>query len=219
MPRIIMNRGFIARWTRMPHSTGRLSASASSHHSLSSAAFITNIAESDFRHAQAYFVRAWCKCASPKTTRWSTHSRRIDPISLSAKPFCQGEPGAMGLSLADAHGAQSVRNSSAIDAIPIADQVARRLSPRECFGDLACDPVRGRMGCDVDPDEVSAGQPNDDKGIEQAEANGRNNEQVHGGDVRRVVTQEGAPALGRRSTSLDHVLRDARLSDLKAELE
>src|SRR5437660_10175378 len=101
---------------------------------------------------------------------------------IAAKPFCQGEPGAMGLS-------------------------------------RMCDPVRGRMGCDVDPDKVSAGQPNDDKGIEQVEANGRNNEQVHGGDVRRVVTQEGAPALGRRSTSLDHVLRDARLSDLKAELE
>src|SRR5213592_2972009 len=75
------------------------------------------------------------------------------------------------------------------------------------------------MGCDVDPDELSAGQPNDDKGIEQVEANGRNNEQVHGGDIRRVVTQEGAPALGRRSASLDHVLRDARLSDLEAELE
>src|SRR5947199_8853979 len=94
--------------------------------------------------------------------------------------------------VADAHGAQSVRDGSAIDAIPIADQVARRLSPRECFGDLACDPV---------------------------EANARNNEQVHGGDVRRMVTQEGGPALGRRSTSLDHVLRDARLSDLEAELE
>src|SRR5262249_36490667 len=37
-----------------PHSIGRLSASASSHRSLSSAAFITNIAESDFRHAQHY---------------------------------------------------------------------------------------------------------------------------------------------------------------------
>src|SRR5207253_7527182 len=121
--------------------------------------------------------------------------------------------------VADPHGAQSGRDGSAIDAIPIADHVARRLSPRESFGDLACDPVRGRMGCDVDPDEVSAGQPNDDKGIEQVEANGRNNEQVHGGDVRRVVTQEGAPALRRRSASLDHVLRDARLSDLKAELE
>src|SRR6266481_4059196 len=121
--------------------------------------------------------------------------------------------------VADAHGAQSVHDGSAIDAIPIADHVARRLSPRECVVDLACDPVRGRMGCDVDPDEVSAGQTNDDKGIEQVEANARNNEQVHGGDVRRVVTQEGAPALGRRSASLDHVLRDAGLSDLKAELE
>src|SRR5947208_4871624 len=118
--------------------------------------------------------------------------------------------------VADAHGAQSVRNGSAIDAIPITDHVARRLSPRECFGDLACDPVRGRMGCDVDPDKVSAGQPNDDERIEQVEANARNNEQVHGGDVRSVVTQEGAPSLGRRSTSLDHV---RRLSDLEAELE
>ena len=36
---------------------------------------------------------------------WSTHSRRIDPISRSAKPFCQGEAGAVGVP--DAHGAQS----------------------------------------------------------------------------------------------------------------
>src|SRR5467141_4406039 len=108
--------------------------------------------------------------------------------------------------VADAHGTQSVPNGSAVDLIPIPDHVARRLSPRECFGDLASDPVRGRMGYDVDPDKVSAGQPNDDKGIEQVEANARNNEQVHGGDVRRVVTQEGAPALGRRSAFLDHVL-------------
>ena len=72
---------------------------------------------------------------------------------------------------------------------------------------------------DVDRDKVSAGQPDDDEDIEQIEANGRNNEQVHGGDVRCVVTHEGAPSLGRGSTSLDHVLRDARLSDLEAELE
>src|SRR5213595_1557227 len=101
--------------------------------------------------------------------------------------------------VADAHGAQSVRDGSAVDLISIPNQIARSLIPRKCLCDLACDPVRGRMGCDVDPDEVSAGQPNDDERIEQVEANARNNEQVHGGDVRRVVTQEGAPALGRRS--------------------
>jgi hypothetical protein len=35
---------------------------------------------------------------SPKTMKWFTHSRRIDPINRSAKPFCQGEAGAIGLS-------------------------------------------------------------------------------------------------------------------------
>src|SRR6476659_8420761 len=75
------------------------------------------------------------------------------------------------------------------------------------------------MWCDVDPDKFSALQSNDDEDIEQVEANGRSNEQVHGGDVRRMVTQEGVPSLGGRPASLDHVLRDAGLSDLKAELE
>src|SRR5260221_7479155 len=101
----------------------------------------------------------------------------------------------------------------------IPDQVARSLIPRKCLRDLACDPFRGWMRCDVDPDKVSARQPDDDQAVEQIKTNGWNNEQVHGGDVRRVVSQEGAPSLGRRSTSLDHVLRDAGLSDLEAELE
>jgi hypothetical protein len=38
-------------------------------------------------------------------------------------------------------------------------------------------------------------QPNDDKGIEQVESDGEDNEQVHGGNVRRVVPQKGLPSL------------------------
>src|SRR6266436_29057 len=34
-----------------------------------------------------------------------------------------------------------------------------------------------------------------------------------------MVTQEGAPSLGRRSTSLHHILRHAGLTDLEAEFE
>ena len=37
-----------------PHSIGRLSSSSSSHHSLSSAAFIINTAESDFRYTHRF---------------------------------------------------------------------------------------------------------------------------------------------------------------------
>src|SRR5947207_13717383 len=95
----------------------------------------------------------------------------------------------------DAHGGQSACDGSAVDSIPIPDQVARSLIPRECFCDLTCDPVRGRVRCDVEQDNGSARQPNDDEYIAQIEVNGENNEQVHGGDVSSAVTQEGTPSL------------------------
>src|SRR5947199_10697362 len=75
--------------------------------------------------------------------------------------------------VADAHGSQSMPDGNAIDLISIADQVARGLIPRECLCDLTRDPVRGRMRCDVDPDEISAGQPHEDEGIEDVEAKSR----------------------------------------------
>src|SRR5258707_15315985 len=75
--------------------------------------------------------------------------------------------------VADAHGSQSMPEGSPVDLIAIADQIARGIIPGECLRDLARDPVRGRMTCDVDPDEISAGQSHDDEGIEQVEAKGR----------------------------------------------
>src|SRR5450755_417471 len=119
----------------------------------------------------------------------------------------------------DAHGAQSACDDAAIDPIPIADEVARSLIPRKCFRYLTCNPFCRRICCDVDPDQVSAVEPDDDEGIEQVETNSWNNEQVHGGNVRRVVTQEGPPSLAGRRPSFAHVLGDARLRDLKPELE
>src|SRR5262249_61567753 len=50
-------------------------------------------------------------------------------------------------------------------------------------------------------------------------ANGRDNDKMHGSDVRRVVAQEGAPSLTWWPRSLDHVFGHRRLGDLKAELE
>jgi hypothetical protein len=54
-------------------------------------------------------------------------ARRINPISLSAKPFCQRGAWGDGL-VADAHGAQSERDGSAVDPIRITDQVAGALA-------------------------------------------------------------------------------------------
>jgi hypothetical protein len=119
----------------------------------------------------------------------------------------------------DAHGAQSACDDLTIDAIPVADHVARSFIPRECFCDLARNPFCGRMCCDTDPDQFSAIQSHDDVGVEQVEANGRHNEQVHTGDILSMVTQKGVPSLAWRPASLDHVFGDTRLRDLKPELE
>src|SRR6266478_6302942 len=119
----------------------------------------------------------------------------------------------------NAHGAQSARDDAAIDPVAIADEVVRSLIPRKCLRYLTCNPFCRRICCDVDPDEVSAAEPDDDEGIEQAKTDRWNNEQVHGRNVRRVVTQEGSPSLAGRRPSFDHVLGDARLCDFKPELE
>src|SRR5947208_16400804 len=69
----------------------------------------------------------------------------------------------------DAHGAQSACDGSAVDSIPIADQVARSLIPREYFCALTCAPVRARIRCAVDPDNGPAGQRNDAEARRQRE--------------------------------------------------
>ncbi|WP_410959984.1 hypothetical protein, partial [Salmonella sp. SAL4434] len=54
---------------------------------------------------------------------------------------------------------------------------------------------------------------------EQVEAKGRDNEQIHGSNVRGVVPQKSVPPLAWWSASLDHVLRNDRLGDLEPKLE
>src|ERR1700677_1682362 len=69
----------------------------------------------------------------------------------------------------DAHGAQSARDDAAIDPVAIADEVVRSLIPGKCLRDLTCNPFGRGICCDVDPDEVSAVEPDNDEGIEQVE--------------------------------------------------
>src|SRR5262249_60957828 len=55
--------------------------------------------------------------------------------------------------------------------------------------------------------------------LEQLEADRRHDKQIRGGNARRLVAQEGRPALTRSSGAFDHVLGDGRLGDLDAKLE
>src|ERR1700739_1365233 len=127
--------------------------------------------------------------------------------------------GRCGRLVPNAHGAQSARHDGAVDPIAVSDHATMSPVPRKGLGYLTCNPLRCRVGRDVNPNEISAIEPDDDEGIEQVETDSWNNEQVHGGNVWRVVMQEGPPSLAGRRPPLDHVLGDARLRDLKPELE
>src|SRR6202048_5126915 len=110
--------------------------------------------------------------------------------------------------ISDAHGAKSAVDNGAVDPIAVPDHITRSPIPRKCLGDLAGNPLRSRLCCDVDPDEISAMKPHNHEAIQQSEADGRDHEQIHGGNVRSVVSQKGPPSLTWRSASLDHVLGD-----------
>src|SRR6185312_2619860 len=114
------------------------------------------------------------RCTSPRTMMWSKHSRRIDLISRSAKPFCQDEAGAVALSRMPM--ARKRGDDRAANPIAVPDHITRRSFPRKCLGDLAGDPLRRRVGCDVDPDEISAMKPHDHKAIQQSKADSRDHE-------------------------------------------
>jgi hypothetical protein len=84
----------------------------------------------------------------------------------------------------NAHCSQSACDDCAKDPIAVPDHVTPSPIPRKCLGDLACNPLRCRVGCDVDPDDISAIKPYNHDGIQQFEANGRDHEQIYGGNVR-----------------------------------
>src|SRR5882672_2568920 len=113
----------------------------------------------------------------------------------------------------DAHGTQSAADDGAVDPIAVSNHVTGSPVPRRGLGYLTCNPLCCRVGCDVDPREVPTIEPHDDEGIKQVEANGRDNKQVHGGNVWSMITQEGSPSLAGWPPSFNHVLRDARLRD------
>jgi|HubBroStandDraft_6_1064221.scaffolds.fasta_scaffold203945_1 hypothetical protein len=80
-------------------------------------------------------------------------------------------------SVPDAHGREASCYDVTIGGVPVANEVLRRLLPGEGLGDLAGDRVRSGVGGDVDPDQVTALEPDDDQPIEQLEAGGWHDEQ------------------------------------------
>src|SRR5215472_5342192 len=92
--------------------------------------------------------------------------------------------------VANAHGLQPPGDRGAIRGVAVTDEIARGLIPRECFGDLAGDPLGGWICCHIGPDEPSPLQTQDDQPVEQFEPDRRNDEQIDTGDVGGVIARK-----------------------------
>src|SRR6478736_3707629 len=64
-----------------------------------------------------------------------------------------------------------------------------------------------------------ASEPQDDKHEQSFECQRLNDEEIHGCNPVGVVAEKGLPPLRRRTSPSQHVFRNRRLCDIKAELE
>src|SRR5215472_13477031 len=103
--------------------------------------------------------------------------------------------------VANAHGLQATGDRGAIRGVAVSDEVARRLIPWKCFGDLPGDPLGGWICCHIGPDEPSPLQTQDDQPIEQFEPDRRHDEQIDAGDMGGVIAQESLPARRARAVT------------------
>ena len=94
--------------------------------------------------------------------------------------------------IAYTHGAEALAKYLPADAVAIPDEMSRRFLPRERLGQLTSNPLRCGMRRDVHPNEIAAGDPDDDETVRQPEADGGHNKEIDGSNVRSVVAQKGA---------------------------
>src|ERR1700738_1245876 len=104
-----------------------------------------------------------CPCLTPPSTSCSASATR--PSSRTSVSLAPDQPDR---SFVDAHGAQSARDSGAVDPIAVPYHITRSPIPNVS--------VIGRICCDVDPDGISAMKPHDDKPYQQSGSDGRDNE-------------------------------------------
>src|SRR5262249_47504530 len=82
---------------------------------------------------------------------------------------------------------------------------------------LSGDPGRIRPFADGEMDHVPPIEPKDEEDVKVAKGDGRDREEVDGGDRLGVIAKEGPPFLRTRATPSRHVFGDGRLGKFMTE--
>jgi len=100
-------------------------------------------------------------------------------------------------SIPDAHCSKPLDDDIAIHAIPITNDILRRLLPAIRFGQLTGNPMGARTCAHAQPQKLAPGMLQDQKPIQQPKRDRRDYEQIHRRNAVSVIAQKGLPALRR----------------------
>src|ERR1700704_1680170 len=118
-----------------------------------------------------------------------------------------------------AHRSETAQKDFAIDAIPVANNISRRLLPPLCLGQWPGNPFGARMRGYTQPQKLTAAVSQNQNPVQHPKRDGRDQEQVHRCNTVGMIAKKDLPALRRRHPPPRHVLCDRGLPDFDAELE
>ncbi len=120
------------------------------------------------------------------------------PPDRADHPFDEGVlPGRPGSrhDLLDPHGLDPGENQGTLDAVPVADHIARCAIPWECFSDLSRYPCRGWVCRHAEVDDLPAFVVPNDENHEKPERGARQDEEIDRRESLRMVPQKCPPRL------------------------
>ena len=107
----------------------------------------------------------------------------------------------------------------AVAFVPIAQQITWGAVSREGLEQLTADPFSSGMIGDREVDESTTVVRQNHEDKEHPEEDGRNDEEISGDHIRRVVSEEGSPRLRRWLPMTHHIFCDCGLRQCQADLQ
>src|ERR1700724_2666352 len=105
----------------------------------------------------------------------------------------------------NAHCTEPLQEDRTIRGVSIPNEISRRVVPRERLGDLARDPLRGRVCRHAKRHPKSSSVAHNDKTIQNFEGDRRQDKEVDRRDAVDVIAEKRPPALRRWPRVAAHV--------------
>ena len=117
------------------------------------------------------------------------------------------------------HFSDALAEGFAVDSVTIPEEEVGRTAPGESFDELLCSPLGLGIGGHIEMHYPTPlmGQHHEDK--QKLESCSGNGDEIHENHLSEMIGEKGAPGLGGRFRSTNHVLGNRGFTDVDGQLE